>query len=502
MSKKKDNTADLNDQMIVRREKLQDLKSEGKDPFEETKYPQSHLSSEIKANYDELEEEKVYIAGRIIAKRGMGKAGFADIQDSAGQIQIYIRQDEVGKEAYALWKKLDIGDIVGIHGFVNKTNTGEITVHVEDYELLAKCLRPLPEKWSGLQDPELRFRQRYLDLLMNDGVKDKFVMRSKIISHLRSILEDKGFIEVETPILNTIPGGANARPFVTHHNTLDIDMYMRIAPELYLKRLVVGGFDKVFELGRNFRNEGMDHKHNPEFTMLELYEAYSDYEDMMDLTEELIKRLAKEVIGKTEFEFEGHTIDLGQDFERLTMLDAVKKYAGVDFTKVEDLDEAFKLAKEHNVETQEVFEMGDILNAFFETFVEENLIQPTFVYDYPIEVSPLSKQKPSNPKFTERFELFIDGEEFANAYSELNDPIEQEKRFKAQESRRAAGDDEAQRIDEDYLIALQYALPPTGGLGIGIDRLVMLLTEEENIREVILFPTMKPTNTESTDDEE
>ncbi len=490
---------DLNDQMIVRREKLDELRSRSLDPFQEVKYDISHLTAEVKDKFEELEGKEVSLAGRLMSKRGMGKSSFADIQDRTGKIQLFVNIKNLPEGKYEDFKHLDIGDVIGLKGEVMKTKTGEVSVRVSDYTLLAKCLRPLPDSWSGLSDTETKYRQRYLDLIINKDSKDTFVLRSLIISHIRKILNEKGFLEVETPILNTVPGGANARPFVTHHNTLDIDMYLRIAPELYLKRLIIGGMGRVYEIGRNFRNEGMSHKHNPEFTMMELYQSYADYNDMMNLTEEIIKRLAKEVVGKSKYEWNGHVIDLANDFRRLTMLDAVKEYSGVDFNEIEDDAAAFAIAKEKNVETQEMWSKGDTLNAFFEEFVEDNLIQPTFIYDYPIEVSPLSKQKPEDPAFTERFELFIAGDEYGNAYSELNDPFEQRARFEAQESRRSAGDDEGMRIDEDYIRALEYALPPTGGLGIGIDRLCMLLTGNDNIRDVLLFPTMKPIGLEKAE---
>ena len=502
MSENKENNStvnveqDLNDQMIVRREKLDELRARSLDPFQEVKYDISHSTKDVKDNFDELEGQKVSLAGRLMSKRGMGKSSFADIQDSTGKIQLFVNVKNLPEGKYEDFKHLDIGDVIGLNGEVMKTKTGEVSVRVNDYTLLAKCLRPLPDSWSGLSDTETKYRQRYLDLIINKDSKDTFVLRSLIISHIRKILNEKGFLEVETPILNTVPGGANARPFVTHHNTLDIDMYLRIAPELYLKRLIIGGMGRVYEIGRNFRNEGMSHKHNPEFTMMELYQSYADYNDMMNLTEEIIKRLASEVVGKAEYEWDGHVIDLSKDFARLTMLDAVKEYSGVDFNEIADDAAAFAIAKEKNVETQEIWSKGDILNAFFEEFVEDNLIQPTFIYDYPIEVSPLSKQKPEDPAFTERFELFIAGDEYGNAYSELNDPFEQRARFEAQEGRRSAGDDESMRIDEDYIRALEYALPPTGGLGIGIDRLCMLLTGNENIRDVLLFPTMRPVGKE------
>ena len=483
---------DLNDQMLVRREKLDSLREKQADPFKKVKYDVTHLVKDLKARYSELEDETVSVAGRLMAKRGMGKAGFGDLKDRSASIQLYVKNEELGEENYAEWKRLDIGDVIGVKGKLTKTKTGEISIKLETYTLLSKCLRPLPDSWSGLQDTETKYRQRYLDLIVNDESKETFVMRSKIISHLRKILNEKDFLEVETPILSTVASGANARPFITYHNTLGIEMSLRIAPELYLKRLVLGGMDRVYEIGKNFRNEGMDHKHNPEFTMMELYQAYTDYEGMMDLTEEIFHRLAEEVVGKTEFNWDGNIIDLGKKFKRLSMLDAVKEYSGVDFSTIDDDEAAFEIAREKNIETQDIWKKGDILNAFFEEFVEDKLIQPTFIYDYPIEVSPLSKKKPSNPEFTERFELFIAGDEYGNAYSELNDPFDQRSRFESQESRRDAGDDESMRIDEDYILALEYALPPTGGLGIGIDRLCMLLTENDNIRDILLFPTMKP----------
>lgn len=488
---------DINDQMRVRREKLEQLKAEHNDPFHQLKFDVSHKAKAIKANYEDLEGQVVSLAGRLMSKRGMGKVSFSDLLDSTDRIQLMVRIDALGEAKYAEWKKLDLGDQIGVVGEITKTKTGEVTCRVSDYTLLAKSIRPLPEKFHGLQNQDLRYRQRYLDLIVNPEVKETFRKRSHIISTIRQVLDGKEFLEVETPILNTIPGGAAARPFTTHHNTLNLDMFMRIAPELYLKRLIVGGFDRVYEIGRNFRNEGMDAKHNPEFTMLELYQAYTDYVGMMDLTEELIHRTALEVNGSSQVELDGHVISLEKPFARMTMLEAVKKYADVDFTQITSDDEAFELAKAHRIEVNPAWKKGDVLNALFEQYAEEKLIQPTFIYDYPIEVSPLTKKKVSNPELTERFELFIGGNEFANAYSELNDPFDQKQRFEAQVARREAGDDEANMIDHDYLTALEYALPPTGGMGMGIDRLVMLLTGETSIRDVLLFPTMKPVGVET-----
>ena len=432
------------------------------------------------------------MAGRIMSKRGMGKASFADLQDKQGRIQLYVRKDMVGDDAYADFKKWDIGDIIGITGIVFRTHMGEISVKATSIVLLAKSLLPLPEKFHGLKDPELRYRQRYVDLIVNPEVKDTFVKRSMIIKEIRALLDEEGFLEVETPVLNTIAGGASARPFITHHNALDIDMYMRIALELYLKRLIIGGFDRVYEIGRVFRNEGMDPRHNPEFTELELYQAYTNLDGMMDITEKMFRRCAENVIGKTVVEFDGHEIDLGKPFERITMTEAVKKYFGVDFDEIPDLETARKVAKEHGVEFEERHKKGDILAAFFDEFVEDKLIQPTFITEYPIEVSPLTKKDPEKPWMTQRFELFVAGREHANAYSELNDPIDQRERFMAQAALREQGDDEAERLDEDFLTAMEYGMPPTGGLGVGIDRMVQLLTGNYSIRDVLLFPTMKP----------
>ncbi|HIT72215.1 MAG TPA: lysine--tRNA ligase [Candidatus Fimicola cottocaccae] len=483
---------EVNELIKIRREKLEKLQAEGKDPFQIVKYDVTKHSDEIRANFEELEGKEVSIAGRLMSKRIMGKASFCNIQDRNGNMQSYVSRNDIGDENYADFKKYDIGDIVGIKGTVFKTKTGEISVHATEVTLLSKSLQILPEKYHGLKDQEIRYRQRYTDLIVNPEVKDTFLKRSAIIKEIRKFLDDRGFLEVETPVLQTIPGGAAARPFITHHNTLDIDMYLRIALELPLKRLIVGGFERVYEIGRVFRNEGMSIRHNPEFTEIELYQAYTDYKGMMELTESLFKTVAQNVLGKTTVNYGGHEIDLGKDFERLTMVDAVKKFAGVDFDEIPDTEAAKKIADEKHVEYEKHHTKGDILNLFFEEFVEENLIQPTFIMDYPVEISPLTKRKPDKPEFTERFELFIVGREYGNAYSELNDPIDQRKRFEHQEELRAAGDDEANMIDEDFMTALEYGMPPTGGLGIGVDRMVMLLTESVSIRDVLLFPTMKP----------
>jgi len=486
---------ELSELLQIRRDKLTALQQQGRDPFEQMTYDQSHHSKEIVENYDELEGKKVCIAGRIMSKRIMGKASFAHIQDSQGTIQAYIKRDDIGQDAYADFKTMDIGDIVGATGIVFKTKTGETSVHVESLTLLSKSLRPLPEKFHGLKDPDLRYRQRYVDLIVNPDVKDTFVKRSRIISEIRRRLDDQGFLEVETPVLNTIPGGANARPFITHHNTLDIDMYLRIATELYLKECIVGGLERVYEIGRIFRNEGMDIKHNPEFTTLELYQAYTDYHGMMALCEDLISHCAKVVLGDTEVLYQGEEIDLTPPFARMTMNDAVKKYTGADFFACETDEQARELATKIGLEFEDkTITRGKLLNEAFERFVEENLRQPTFIIDYPVEVSPLTKRKPGQPHVTERFELFIGAREYANAYSELNDPIDQRARFMAQLLEREKGDDEAMMIDEDFCLSLEYGMPPTGGIGIGIDRLVMLLTDSYSIRDVLLFPTMKPTD--------
>ena len=486
---------DINQLMKVRREKLEKLKQEGKNPFEITKFNRTHTSKQIVDNYEELEGKDVTIAGRIMAKRIMGKASFCHIQDSTGRIQSYVSINELGEESYKDFKEDDIGDIIGITGFVFKTKTGEISIHAKELTLLSKSLRPLPEKFHGLKDTDLRYRQRYVDLIVNPEVKDTFEKRTKIIKTIREILDEKNYIEVETPILNTIPGGASARPFITHHNTLDIDMYLRIANELYLKRLIVGGFDKVYEMGRMFRNEGMDIKHNPEFTNIELYAAFEDYNDMMDITEEIVSKTAQKVLGTTKINYQGTDIDLTPNWKRVTMIDAIKEQTGVDFNTIETDEEALEVAKKLEVEIDAIkTSRGEIINQIFEDKVEETLIQPTFIYDYPVEVSPLTKRKPSDPRLTERFELFIGGREYANAYSELNDPIDQYERFLNQVKQREAGDDEANMMDEDFVAALEYGMPPTGGLGIGVDRLIMLLTDQASIRDILLFPTMKPLN--------
>lgn len=484
-------TEELNHILQARRDKLKALSEAGKDPYAVTKYEASHHSREIKEGFEALENQEISIAGRMMSKRIMGKASFCHVQDLQGRIQSYVARDSVGEEAYAEFKKLDIGDIIGVRGTVFKTKTGEISLHASRVELLSKSLKPLPEKFHGLTDTDIRYRQRYVDLIMNEEVKETFVKRSKIISEIRKFMDAQGFIEVETPMLVSNAGGAAARPFHTHYNALDEDVKLRISLELYLKRLIVGGLEKVYEIGRVFRNEGVDTRHNPEFTLMELYQAYTDYYGMMDLTENLFRHLAKEVCQSTEIPYAEAMIDLGKPFARITMLDAVKQYSGVDFTQIRDIDEARAIAKEKHVEFEERHTKGDILNLFFEEFVEKHLIQPTFVMDYPIEVSPLTKKKPDNPEFVERFELFIYGREMCNAYSELNDPIDQKERFLAQEAAFAAGDEEANHTDEDFLNALEIGMPPTGGIGYGIDRLVMLLTNSPAIRDVLLFPTMK-----------
>ncbi len=484
-----------NEQIQIRIDKLKALQSEGKDPFEITVAEQTHHSDEIKANFATLENQTVTIAGRIMTWRDMGKANFIDVQDRNGRIQAYVRMNDVGEEVFKEFKTWDIGDIVEIKGFVFKTRTEEISVHAQKIRLLSKSLRPLPEKYHGLTDTDTRYRKRYLDMIVNPDVKDTFIKRSAIIKSIRKYLDNLGFIEVETPILNLIPGGASARPFITHHNTLDMDMYLRIATELYLKRLIVGGMERVYEIGRNFRNEGMDVKHNPEFTCIELYQAFTDYHGMMDISEALIRNAANEVCGgNLHITFNGTEVDLESPFRRLTMVEAVKKYTGIDFAEfMSDNEKAIAIAKEKDIEIENgKATWGDILNSFFEEFVEANLTQPTFIMDYPVEVSPLTKRKPDCPVLTERFELFIMGSEYGNAYSELNDPIDQMGRFEAQMKLREAGDDEANMIDHDFVTALEYGMPPTGGLGIGIDRLVMLLTDSYSIRDVLLFPTMKP----------
>ena len=490
---------DLNHVLQARRDKLAELQASGRDPFQITKYDQTHHSTEIKENYEELEGKEVSIAGRMMFKRVMGKASFCNIQDLKGRIQVYVARDSVGEDEYKEFKKLDIGDIVGVKGTVFTTKTGEISIHATDVVLLSKSLQVLPEKFHGLTDTDMRYRQRYVDLIMNEEVKDTFIKRSKIISAIRKYLDGQGFMEVETPMLVANAGGAAARPFETHFNALDEDVKLRISLELYLKRLIVGGLERVYEIGRVFRNEGVDTRHNPEFTLMELYQAYTDYHGMMDLTENLYRYLAQEVLGTTTITYNGIEMDLGKPFERITMVEAVKKYSGVDFDQIHTLKEARAAAKEHHVEFEERHKRGDILNLFFEEFAEEHLIQPTFVMDHPIEVSPLTKKKPENPAHVERFEFFMNGWELANAYSELNDPIDQRERFAAQEEMFAAGDDEANHTDEDFLNALMIGMPPTGGIGFGIDRMVMLLTDSQAIRDVLLFPTMKSLDAKKND---
>ncbi len=482
---------DINALLKVRREKLQTLQENGKNPFEIMKYDVTHHSADVKENFEELEGKNVSIAGRIMSKRVMGKASFCNVQDLKGNIQSYVARDSIGEEPYADFKKYDIGDIVGIKGEVFKTKTGEISIHASEITLLSKSLQILPEKFHGLTNTDLRYRQRYVDLIMNEETKDTFIKRSKIIGSIRKYLDSQGFMEVETPMLVANAGGAAARPFETHFNALDEDLKLRISLELYLKRLIVGGLERVYEIGRVFRNEGVDTRHNPEFTLMELYQAYTDYNGMMDLTENLYRHVAQEVLGTTKIVYKGIEMDLGKPFERITMVDAVKKYAGVDFNEIKTLDEARAAAKEKGVEFEERHKKGDILNLFFEQFVEEHLIQPTFLMDHPVEISPLTKKKPENPEYTERFEFFMNGWEMANAYSELNDPIDQRERFKAQEELFAQGDEEANHTDEDFLNALEIGMPPTGGIGFGIDRMVMLLTDSPAIRDVLLFPTMK-----------
>ena len=480
---------DINQLLKVRREKLADLQANGKDPFQITKYDVTHHSQEIKDHFEELEGKSVTVAGRMMSKRVMGKASFCNVQDLQGGIQSYVARDSIGEEEYKAFKKMDIGDIVGITGEVFKTKTGEISIHASNVTLLSKSLQILPEKFHGLTNTDLRYRQRYVDLIMNPDVKDTFIKRSKIISAIRKYLDGQGFMEVETPMLVSNAGGAAARPFETHFNALDEDLKLRISLELYLKRLIVGGMERVYEIGRVFRNEGLDTRHNPEFTLMELYQAYTDYHGMMDLTENLYRHVAQEVLGTTTIVYNGIEMDLGKPFERITMVDAVKKYSGVDFNEIHTLEEARAAAKEHHVEYEERHKKGDILNLFFEEFVEDHLVQPTFVMDHPIEISPLTKKKPENPEYVERFEFFMNGWEMANAYSELNDPIDQRERFKAQEEQLAQGDEEANTTDEDFLNALMIGMPPTGGIGFGIDRMCMLLTDSAAIRDVLLFPT-------------
>lgn len=476
----------------IRRDKLAALQESGCSPFRLTKYDVTAHNADIRAHFDELEGRAVSVAGRMMSRRIMGKASFLDLRDGSDRMQVYVRRDDVGEDTYAAFKKWDIGDIMGVEGTVFRTKMGEISIHATRIVLLSKSLRPLPEKFHGLKDTDTRYRQRYLDLIVNPEVKEAFVRRSAIITEIRRYLDERAFLEVETPVLHGVAGGAAARPFITHHNTLDMDMYLRIALELHLKRLIVGGFERVYEIGRVFRNEGMDTRHNPEFTLLELYQAYTDYNGMMDLTEDLIRTVAQKVLGTAKVVYDGTEIDLEKPFERLSMTEAVRRYSGVDFDTVLTLEEARELAKAHHIEYEERHQKGDILNLFFEAYVEEHLIQPTFIMGHPVEISPLAKRMPENPGYTERFELFIVGREHANAFSELNDPLDQRERFEAQAALKAAGDEEASDVDEDFLTALEYGMPPTGGLGIGIDRLVMLLTGCASIRDVLLFPTMKP----------
>ncbi len=482
---------DLNEILRVRREKLFELQQSGNDPFKEVKYEVTVRSCEIIDDFDAKEGQTVSIAGRLMSKRGMGKASFCDLHDRYGKIQLYVRMNEIGDEKYAEFKKYDIGDIVGVKGTVFKTHKGEISIKVDQITLLSKSLQPLPEKWHGLKDPDLRYRQRYLDLIVNPDVKETFITRSQIIKEIRKYLDERDFLEVETPLLNPIPGGAAARPFITHHNALDMDLYLRIAPELYLKRLIIGGMERVYEIGRMFRNEGISVKHNPEFSMMELYQAYADYNDMMALTEDMVATVAQKVLGTTKITYQGQPVDLTPPWRRLSMTDAVKEYGGIDFDVLEDSEEIKEALKSKGIDIDGEITKGNALNMAFEALVEEHLTQPTFIYDYPIEISPLTKKKYSRPELTERFEVFICGREYGNAYSELNDPIDQKERFDDQMRKRQAGDDEANMEDKDYLLAMEYGLPPTGGLGIGIDRLVMLLTDSYSIRDVILFPTMR-----------
>ena len=486
------NAIDYSEQEQIRREKLQGLMENGQNPYLITKYDVSHESKQVIDQFEALEGQTVSLAGRMIGRHIMGKASFARILDGAGNIQIYVKRDDLGEEPYAAFKKYDLGDLIGITGKPFKTKTGEISVHVESMTLLAKCLKPLPEKFHGLTDTDLRYRQRYLDMIVNPEVRDTFVKRSQIISAIRTFMDEQGFLEVETPVLHTQAGGAAARPFVTHHNTLDIDMYLRIALELHLKRLIVGGFPKVYEIGRVFRNEGMDPRHNPEFTELELYQAYTDYNGMMDLIENMLRYVARKVNGTAVIQYGDVTVDLEKPFTRISMVEAVKQYAGVDFDAIETLEEARAVAKEHHIKYEDRHKKGDILNLFFDEYVEEHLVQPTFLTGHPVEISPLAKRDPNKPGYTERFELFVLGRELANAFSELNDPIDQRARFEAQALLKAQGDEEAQGVDEDFLNALEIGMPPTGGLGMGVDRLVMLLTNSVSIRDVLLFPTMKP----------
>lgn len=494
---------DINHLMQIRMDKLKELQEAGKNPFEITKYDRTEFSKDIKDNYEQYENKDVSVAGRIMAKRIMGKASFCIIQDAKGKIQSYVSINDLGEESYKAFKTFDIGDIIGLKGFVFKTKTDEISIHAKEIVLLTKSLRDLPEKFHGLKDTDLRYRQRYVDLIMNPEVKDTFIKRSMIISEIRNILNEKGYLEVETPVLNTISGGATARPFITHHNTLDLTMYLRIATELNLKRLIVGGYDKVYEIGRIFRNEGMDIRHNPEFTSIEFYSAYQNYHDMMELTEEIFQKCAMKVCGTTKITYQGTEIDLGGNWKRISMIDSIKEVTGVDFNNINTDEEAVKIARERNIEIPNGKETrGHVISLFFDEYVEKTIVQPTFIYDYPVEISPLAKKSPKDGRLTERFELFIDGREYGNAFSELNDPIDQYERFKEEIAARENGDDEAGMMDEDYVQALQYGLPPTGGEGIGIDRLVMLLTDSASIRDVILFPTMKPINSKSEEKSE
>ena len=488
---KNQKTQDVNQLLKIRRDKLAELQADGKDPFQITKFDVTHHSQEVKDQFDELEGKSVVLAGRMMSKRVMGKASFCNIQDLQGNIQSYVARDSIGEEEYKAFKKMDIGDIVGLKGEVFKTKTGEISIHASEVTLLSKSLQILPEKFHGLTNTDIRYRQRYVDLIMNADVKDTFIKRSKIISAVRQYLNGQGFLEVETPMLVSNAGGAAARPFETHFNALNEDLKLRISLELYLKRLIVGGMERVYEIGRVFRNEGLDTRHNPEFTLMELYQAYTDYHGMMDLTENMYRYVAQTVLGTTTISYNGIEMDLGKPFERITMVDAVKKYSGVDWNEIKDLEAARAAAREHHIEYEERHKKGDILNLFFEEFVEEHLIQPTFVMDHPIEISPLTKKKPENPEYVERFEFFMNGWEMANAYSELNDPIDQRARFAAQEELFAQGDEEANHTDEDFLNALEIGMPPTGGIGFGIDRMCMLLTDSAAIRDVLLFPTMK-----------
>lgn len=490
-------TEELNEHMRVRREKLNDLLEQGLNPFG-GKYIRTHLMDELVSKYNSLtkeqlatEEVEVTVAGRVMTKRGQGKVGFAHLQDSSGQLQIYVREDAIGKESYSVYRTIDIGDIIGVKGTLFKTNMGELTVAVDKFDLLTKSLRPLPDEYYGLKDVEQRYRQRYLDLILNEKSRNTFVLRSKIIQSMRRYLDNAGFLEVETPTMHIIPGGANARPFETHHNALDMKLYMRIALELHLKRLIIGGFDKVYEIGRVFRNEGVSTRHNPEFTMIELYQAYADYEDIMELTENMIAHIAEEVLGTTKIQYGEDEIDLTPNWRRWHMVDAIKHYTGVDFWQEMSDEEARALAKEHGVKIEDAMTYGHIVNEFFEQKVEEELVQPTFIYGHPVEISPLAKKNEEDPRFTDRFELFIVRREHANAFSELNDPIDQKQRFEAQVAEREQGNDEAHLMDEDFIEALEYGMPPTGGLGIGIDRLVMLLTDAPSIRDVLLFPHMR-----------